>query len=206
MRPGVNAWYGPQARSDPINNEELHGSVTAAPELQSCGEDGVEVTPGGGEGRTDHAGGHKAVNGHGVLRLLHADEPGADPADPGGDPFDDGPVQDRNSQISRADVVDGGVGSSDVSLGNLNAPEDLNEAEHSHPTDDLSDGSDNGLLLRHVALHAGLKVIVRTGGGVSPVKWPPDRSQEKIETVGSQAVVISDYGYRKGMRFDFLLI
>ena len=144
--------------------------MTAAAELQSCGEDRVEVTPGGGEGSTDHAGGHEAVDGHGVLRLLHADEPGADPADPGGHTLDDGSVQDGDGQISGADVVDGGVGSSHVSLGNLNAPEDLNKTEHSHPTDDLSDGSDNGLLLRHVALHAGLKVIVRTGGGVSPVK------------------------------------
>ena len=70
--------------------------MPAAPELQSRGEDRVEVTPGGGEGRTDHAGGHKAVNGHGVLRLLHADEPGADPADPGGHSLDDGTVEDRH--------------------------------------------------------------------------------------------------------------
>ena len=91
---------------------------------------------------------------HGVLRLLHADQPGADPADPGGHTFDDGSVQDRDGQVSRADVVDGGVGSSNVSLGNLNAPEDLNKTEHGHPTDDLSDGSNDGLLLRHVALNA----------------------------------------------------
>ena len=166
--------------------------MPAAPELQSCSEDGVEVTPGGGEGGADHAGGHEAVDGHGVLRLLHADEPGADPADPGGHTFDDGSVQDGDGQVSRADVVDGGVGSSHVSLGNLNAPENLNKAEHGHPTDDLGDGSNDGLLLRHAALHAGLEVIVRTSRGISPVKRPPDGGQEKIETVSSQAVVIRD--------------
>ena len=107
VRPGVNAGYGPQTRSDPIDNEELHGGVAAATELEAGGEDGVEVAPGGGEGRTDHAGGHEAVDGHGVLRLLHADEPGADPADPGGHTFDDGPVQDGDGQISGANVVDG---------------------------------------------------------------------------------------------------
>ena len=166
--------------------------MAAAAELQTGGEDGVEVTPGGGEGGTDHAGGHEAVDGNGVLRLLHADEPGADPADPGGHTFDDGSVQDGDGQVGRADVVDSGVGSSNVSLGNLNAPEDLNNAEHSHPTDDLSDGSNDGLLLRHVALHAGLEVIVRTSRGISPVERPPDGGQEKIETVCSQAVVIRD--------------
>ena len=192
MRPGVNAGYGPQTRSDPIDNEELHGSVATAAELQTSGQDGVEVAPGGGEGGADHAGGHEAVDGHGVLRLLHADEPGADPADPGGHAFDDGAVQDGDGQVGSADVVDGGVGSSHVSLGNLNAPEDLDKAEHRHPTDDLSDGSDDGLLLGHLPLHTGLEVVVGAGGGVSPVEGPPDGRQEQIQTVRSQAVVIRD--------------
>ena len=128
--------------------------MATAAELQASGEDWVEVTSGSAEGRADHAGGHEAIDCHGVLWLLHADQPGADPADPGGHTFDDGSVQDGDGQVSRADVVDGGVGSSHVSLGNLNAPEDLNKAEHGHPTDNLSDGSNDGLLLRHVALHA----------------------------------------------------
>ena len=166
--------------------------MATAAELQTSGQDGIEVAPGGGEGGADHAGGHEAVDGHGVLGLLHADEPGADPADPGGHAFDDGAVQDGDGQVGSADVVDGGVGSSHVSLGNLNAPEDLDKAEHRHPTDDLSDGSDDGLLLGHLPLHTGLEVVVGAGGGVSPVEGPPDGRQEQIQTVCSQAVVIRD--------------
>ena len=68
----------------------------------------------------------------------------------------------------------------------------VNKAEDSHPTDDLSDGSDDGLLLGHGSLHAGLEVIVRTGSGISPVERPPDGGQEQVETVYSQAVVVRD--------------
>ena len=75
MGPGVDAGDGSQRGSNPVNNEELHRGVASAPELEAGGEDGVEVAPGGGEGGAHHGGGHKAVDGGGVLRLLHGDEP-----------------------------------------------------------------------------------------------------------------------------------
>ena len=192
MRPGVNAGNGPERGPDPVDDEELHGSVAAAAELEARGEDGVEVSAAGGEGGTDHAGGHEAVDGHGVLRLLHGDEPGAEPADERSDALDDGAVEDGDGEVGGADVVDGGVGPADVGLGDLDAPEDLNQAEHGHAAHHLGHGPDGGLLLGHVPLHAGLEVVVGTGGGVSPVLGPPDSGQEQVEGVGSQTVVIGD--------------
>ena len=41
----------------------LHGGVAPAPELEGGGEDGVEVTPAGGEGGAHHRGRDEAVNG-----------------------------------------------------------------------------------------------------------------------------------------------
>ena len=96
VRPGVNAGNGPERGPDPVDDEELHGGVAAAAELEAGGEDGVEVAAAGAEGRADHAGGHEAVDSHGVLRLLHGDQPRADPAHPGGHSLDNGTVEDRH--------------------------------------------------------------------------------------------------------------
>ena len=174
--------------------------MAAAAKLEAGSKDGIEVTSAGGEGGAHHAGSNEAVDGDGVLRLLHGDESGAEPADQGGDSLDDGAVKDGDSEVGGADVVHGGVRAADVSLGDLNTPEDLNQTEDSHASDDLGDSPDNGLLLGHVPLHAGLEVIVRTGSGVSPVEGPPDGRQEQVEAVCSQAIVISNWG--KVRRFN----
>ena len=73
--PGVNAGDGAEGGSNPVDDEELHRGVAATPELEAGGEDGVEVAPGGGEGGAHHGRGHEAVDGGGVLGLLHGDEP-----------------------------------------------------------------------------------------------------------------------------------
>ena len=96
VRPGVNARNSTEGGTDPVDDEELHGGVAAAAELESGGEDGVEVAAAGAEGRAHHAGGHEAVDSHGVLRLLHGDQPRADPAHPGGHSLDNGTVEDRH--------------------------------------------------------------------------------------------------------------
>ena len=96
VRPGVNARNSTEGGTDPVDDEELHGGVAAAAELEAGGEDGVEVAAAGAEGCTDHAGGHEAVDSHGVLRLLHGDQPRADPAHPGGHSLDNGTVEDRH--------------------------------------------------------------------------------------------------------------
>ena len=44
MRPGVNACYGPEGGSDPVDDEELHRCVASTSELEPGGEDWVEVT------------------------------------------------------------------------------------------------------------------------------------------------------------------
>ena len=96
VRPGVNARNSTEGGTEPVDDEELHGGVAAAAELEAGGEDGVEVAAAGAEGRADHAGRHEAVNSHGVLRLLHGDQPRADPAHPGGHSLDNGTVEDRH--------------------------------------------------------------------------------------------------------------
>ena len=127
--------------------------MTTTSKLEASGEDGVEVTSTGGECSTNHAGGNKAVNGHGVLRLLHADQSGSNPADPGGNSFNDCSMEDGNREVGGADAVDGGVGAAYVGLRDLNAPEDLDQAEDGNSSNDLSNGSDNGLLFSHVTLN-----------------------------------------------------
>ena len=96
VRPGVNARNSTEGGTEPVDDEELHGGVAAAAELEAGGEDGVEVAAAGAEGSADHAGGHEAVDSHGVLRLLHGDQPRADPAHPGGHSLDNGTVEDRH--------------------------------------------------------------------------------------------------------------
>lgn len=127
--------------------------MSATPKLESGCQDRVEVSATGGEGSTHHGGGNEAVNGGGVLGLLHADQPGADPADPGGHTLNDGTMEHWHGQVGSAHIVDGGVSSANMGLGNFNAPEDLDESEHGHASNDLGNSPHNGLLLGHGALH-----------------------------------------------------
>ena len=39
-------------------------------------------------------------------------------------------------------------------------------------------------------LQAGLEVVVRAGGGVTPVQRPPDGGEEKVDSVHQHAVVV----------------
>ena len=75
MGPGVNAGNSTEGGTNPVDNEELHRGVATTSKLEAGGEDGVEVASGGREGGAHHGCGHEAVNGGGVLRLLHGDEP-----------------------------------------------------------------------------------------------------------------------------------
>ena len=112
----------------------------------------LQVAAAGRKGGADHAGGDEAVHRHGVLRLFQCDQSGADPADPGGRRLDEGAVQHRHRQVGRADIVDGRVGATHVSLGNLDAPEQLDETEDGHPAHHLGHRSHRRLLPAHLAL------------------------------------------------------
>ena len=76
-------------------------------------------------------------------------------------------MEDGNREVGGADAVDGGVGAAYVGLRDLNAPEDLDQAEDGNSSNDLSNGSDNGLLFSHVTLNTWLEMVVRASSGIT---------------------------------------
>jgi hypothetical protein len=178
MRPGIEGGEGAQAGPDPVHHEVLHGCVTPAAELERGGEDWVEVSTTGGECKADHGGANEAVDGRGVLRVLHGDQTRAESADESADSLNDCSVEDWDCQVSGAYVIDSRVGAAHVSFRDLESPEYLDQPEDEDTTDSLGHGSNCSLLFGHVPLHALLEVVVGTGSGVPPVLGPPDSQQE----------------------------
>ena len=119
MRPDVDRSQRAERRADPVDDKVLHGRVAAAAKLERGGQHRVEVAAAGREGQAHHAGGDEAVDGGGILGLLLGDEPRAEATDEGGRALDNGAVEDGDSEVGRADVVDGGVGAALVGLSNL---------------------------------------------------------------------------------------
>ena len=103
--------------------------MSAASKLKTGGEDRVEIASASRECSTHHAGGNKAVDGNCMLGFLHSNESGANSADPSGNPLNDGTMKNWNSKISGADIVDRIVSTPNVSLSNLNRPQNLDQSE-----------------------------------------------------------------------------
>jgi len=144
--------------------------MSTTSKLETSCKDRVQVSSTCGESSANHTCGNKAVDGHGILRLLHADKPGSNPAYPCGNTLNDGTVEDRYCEVSSADIVDGGVRSTNVCLCEFNSPKNLNQTEDSDTSDDLGNSADNCFLLGHIAFNARLKMIVWAGSGITPMK------------------------------------
>ena len=125
VRPDKDGGHGAEGGSDPVDHKVLGRRVPSATELQGGGQDRVEVPAAGGEGKANHGRGNEAVDGGGVLRLALGNDARSQTADQGGDSLDDRAVEDGHGEISRADVVYGGVGPAHMGFSNLQLPQQL---------------------------------------------------------------------------------
>merc|ERR1712117_581052 len=94
-------------------------------------------------------------------------------ANPCSDSLNNSAMEHRDSEVSTADIVYGGVGTAYMSLCDLYCPQNLNQPEHCNSFNDLANHPHNHLLLGHVPLYVGLKVVVGTSSCVAPVEGPP---------------------------------